>query len=207
MVMHGATYETQTPLGSTFITINTDKDGNPFEVFINAGKSGSDVMSMAEALGRVVSLVLRMQGPVDSREKMKKIIAQLSGIGGARAVGFGPNRVRSLPDAVAKILADHFEFKVNGRVVDVKKSPENADGIKTEENHTNGNGKMHLNGNSIKPVNADGLVSVMTTQPLPLEAEGPKTNDSFDICPECGTSGLVHEEGCTKCYSCGYSAC
>lgn len=207
MVMHGATYETQTPLGSTFITINTDKDGNPFEVFINAGKSGSDVMSMAEALGRVVSLVLRMQGPVDSREKMKKIIAQLSGIGGARAVGFGPNRVRSLPDAVAKILADHFEFKVNGRVVDVKKSPENADSIKAEVTHSNGNGKAHLNGNGIKPVNADGLVSVMMTQPLPLEAEGPKTNDSFDICPECGTSGLVHEEGCTKCYSCGYSAC
>jgi ribonucleoside-diphosphate reductase alpha chain len=26
-------------------------------------------------------------------------------------------------------------------------------------------------------------------------------------CPECGDENLVREEGCTKCYSCGYSKC
>jgi ribonucleoside-diphosphate reductase alpha chain len=33
-------------------------------------------------------------------------VGQLSGIGGGRSLGFGPRRVRSLPDAVARVLAE-----------------------------------------------------------------------------------------------------
>ena len=28
-----------------------------------------------------------------------------------------------------------------------------------------------------------------------------------DICPECGQATVISEEGCRKCYSCGYSEC
>ncbi len=28
-----------------------------------------------------------------------------------------------------------------------------------------------------------------------------------DLCPDCGQAALVSEEGCCKCYSCGYSEC
>jgi ribonucleoside-diphosphate reductase alpha chain len=28
-----------------------------------------------------------------------------------------------------------------------------------------------------------------------------------DLCPECGEAAMVNEEGCRKCYSCGYSEC
>jgi ribonucleoside-diphosphate reductase alpha chain len=28
-----------------------------------------------------------------------------------------------------------------------------------------------------------------------------------DLCPDCGQASLVEEEGCRKCYSCGYSEC
>ena len=28
-----------------------------------------------------------------------------------------------------------------------------------------------------------------------------------DICPECGQASVINEEGCRKCYSCGYSEC
>ena len=28
-----------------------------------------------------------------------------------------------------------------------------------------------------------------------------------DLCPECGQAALVNEEGCRKCYACGYSEC
>ncbi|MFW6068742.1 MAG: ribonucleoside-diphosphate reductase, adenosylcobalamin-dependent, partial [Chloroflexota bacterium] len=28
-----------------------------------------------------------------------------------------------------------------------------------------------------------------------------------DLCPECGEAALVNEEGCRKCYACGYSEC
>ena len=36
------------------------------------------------------------------------MIDQLTGIGGRRPMGFGPNRVRSLPDAMAQVLARHI---------------------------------------------------------------------------------------------------
>jgi ribonucleoside-diphosphate reductase alpha chain len=28
-----------------------------------------------------------------------------------------------------------------------------------------------------------------------------------DLCPDCGEAALVNEEGCRKCYACGYSEC
>jgi hypothetical protein len=28
-----------------------------------------------------------------------------------------------------------------------------------------------------------------------------------NLCPQCGSTTLVYEEGCKKCYSCGYSEC
>jgi ribonucleoside-diphosphate reductase alpha chain len=28
-----------------------------------------------------------------------------------------------------------------------------------------------------------------------------------DLCPECGEAAVVNEEGCRKCYACGYSEC
>jgi len=28
-----------------------------------------------------------------------------------------------------------------------------------------------------------------------------------DLCPECGAASMVNEEGCRKCYSCGFSEC
>src|SRR3989344_3262265 len=120
-VMYGLTYKTQTPLGDAFITINKDGQGNPFEAFITIGKSGSDVAAMADALGRMISLALRLQSQVPARERVRQIVAQLSGIGGMRTIGFGEKRVRSVPDAVAKVLAEEFGFSVNGEVRDLGK--------------------------------------------------------------------------------------
>jgi ribonucleoside-diphosphate reductase alpha chain len=42
------------------------------------------------------------------------VIDQLKGIGGSRSVGFGPNRVTSLPDGIAKILQRHYFPDENG---------------------------------------------------------------------------------------------
>ncbi len=37
--------------------------------------------------------------------------------------------------------------------------------------------------------------------------EGKSAHRNADICSECGNATLVMEEGCMKCYSCGYSKC
>jgi ribonucleoside-diphosphate reductase alpha chain len=198
MMVEGVTYKTQTPVGDTYITLNHDQQGEPFEVFITIGKSGSDVAAMADALGRMISLNLRLAGNLPPRERIRQVISQLSGIGGARSVGFGENRVRSLPDAIAKVLAKQYAFKVNG-VVEDKLVPT-----------SNGNGHVEA------PVSVTADVpapkeEITVLQQLPLQ-EGitmeskPKTH-SADICPECGVSSFVYEEGCGKCYSCGHSEC
>ena len=70
------------------------------------GKAGTDIAADAESLGRMLSLLLRTTAPPNRREMMKLIIEQLQDIGGARPIGFGPKRVLSLPDAVARVLQE-----------------------------------------------------------------------------------------------------
>ena len=66
-------------------------------------------MAFAEALGRLISLVLRTPAPLTQREKVAQIVDQLSGICGSRSIGFGAQRVSSLPDALAQVLNEYTE--------------------------------------------------------------------------------------------------
>lgn len=117
-VLTGTTYRKHTPIGTAYITINANGSGGkePFEVFINVAKVGSDVAADAEGLGRLISLILRMPSPLSPNERARDIIAQLRGIGSGRQQGFGPNRVMSLPDAVAQAIAEHIGFSPNGEL-------------------------------------------------------------------------------------------
>jgi ribonucleoside-diphosphate reductase alpha chain len=40
-----------------------------------------------------------------------------------------------------------------------------------------------------------------------LELPAPTVMKIGDLCPECGEAAVVNEEGCRKCYACGYSEC
>ena len=106
--LRGTTYRMETPIGTAFITVNETAEGDPFEVFLQVGKGGSDTMAVAEALGRLISLSLRMPSPLSAQRRLEEIISQLSRIGGAQPVGFGPSKVLSLPDALARCLAEHI---------------------------------------------------------------------------------------------------
>jgi len=171
MVIKGATYQIDTPVGRAFITVNTDEKGEPFEVFINIGKAGTDVFAMAEGLGRVISLILRMNSPLLGKKKLELIIEQLAGIGGAKSLGFGDNKIRSLPDAVAKVLIRHFALEL-----------------------ANGNGQVK----KVTEVSQPALIATESASPA---------SSSYDFCPDCGEASFAYEEGCKKCYSCGYSEC
>jgi ribonucleoside-diphosphate reductase alpha chain len=105
--LKGETYRLGTPLGTAYITVNANGDGEPFEVFLNVGKAGSDTAAVAEAIGRLISLVLRVPSPLSATRRLKQVVRQLKGIGGGRPLGFGRDRVRSLPDGVAQVLAEH----------------------------------------------------------------------------------------------------
>jgi ribonucleoside-diphosphate reductase alpha chain len=88
--------------------MNEDEENQPFEVFLEIGKAGSDIKAMAEAMGRLMSLILRMASPVSPVERVGEIVKQITGIGGARSYGFGKRRVLSLPDAVGQALAENY---------------------------------------------------------------------------------------------------
>jgi len=104
----GSTYRKDTPLGSAYITVNSDERNEPFEVFLNVGKAGSEVAAVSEAMGRLISLVLRMPASLPPSERLRWVMDEMAGIGGGRPLGFGANRVRSLPDGIAQVLADHL---------------------------------------------------------------------------------------------------
>lgn len=118
----GATYRMETPIGTAFITVNDTTSGDPFEVFVQVGKAGSDTMAVAEALGRLVSLVLRLPSPLSAQRRLKEVINQLSRIGGGQPTGFGAARILSLPDALARTLAEHI-----GHAAEQDESPARPD--------------------------------------------------------------------------------
>ncbi|MBZ0298011.1 MAG: ribonucleoside-diphosphate reductase, partial [Anaerolineae bacterium] len=106
--LSGVTISRKTPFGTAYITMNSDEQGCPFEVFVTVGKAGSDLQADAEGLGRMLSLQLRTTAPQNRMQMLRLIIEQLQGIGGARSVGMGPQRVSSLPDVVAAALVEHY---------------------------------------------------------------------------------------------------
>jgi len=106
-LVQGYTRKLTAPEGKVYITINSDDEG-PLEVFATIGRAGSDIEAMADGMGRLISLTLRLPSTLSQGERAKAVAEQLRGIGGSRSVGFGPAQVRSLPDAIGKAIAMHF---------------------------------------------------------------------------------------------------
>jgi len=176
-VVQGYTRQVSAPEGKINITINSDDHG-PLEIFVNVGKAGSDIAALAEALGRLISLNLRVLSPLSQVDRAQEIAEQLRGIGGSRSVGFGMQQVRSLPDAVARALEMHIESLQGQQVESV---PQASNG--------------HSNGQEVQSSNAVNPLQLST---LPVTG---------NLCPECGCNTMVYEEGCRKCYTCGHSEC
>jgi ribonucleoside-diphosphate reductase alpha chain len=178
--LNGHTFNVSTPLGKAFVTINENGGQQPFEVFINTSKAGSDTAAVSEAIGRLISYILRLASPVEPRERLKEVWRQLSGIGGGRSLGFGPNRVRSLPDGVAQVLAEYLETTMVHNAM-------SQDQVDLPSIESGGNGFNHRSESAHA-----------------METPGQKIGD---LCPECGQAAVVNEEGCRKCYACGFSEC
>lgn len=100
-ILEGVTEKIKTGYGNLYVTLNS-KDGRPFEVFAQIGKCGYSTMADTEAICRLASLALRSHVPV------KKVIEQLSGIGGSSAVYDKGTLIMSIPDAVANVMKKHF---------------------------------------------------------------------------------------------------
>ncbi|MDB4879039.1 MAG: ribonucleoside-diphosphate reductase, adenosylcobalamin-dependent, partial [Gemmatimonadetes bacterium] len=178
--LRGTTHRLETPLGTMFVNITEDDKGQPFEVFITLGKAGGSAMADAEAMGRLISLALRSGIPIMEVHK------QLRGISSDRAVGLGPNKVLSVPDAIGIALEQWWRDK---------------QGVQQE-----------LGVSPVAAAPAAAPVVVRTSG----SAGGGQTEMSYEAynggetfmgtCPDCG-SQLEYAEGCVKCHVCGFSEC
>lgn len=175
--LHAIVLKGKTPYGSVFITISEDPSGFPFEVFITIGKSGSDLQAQAESMGRMFSLALQSQS-VENRLDMLRILTdQNRGIGGSRSYGFGPNRVSSFPDAVAKIIEEYISPKYSS---DKK---------------------------AINEMQSFSVLGEMKGPAYPNIQESLIHISGADICPECSNVTFTRTDGCGVCHNCGYSEC
>ena len=168
-MLKGRTIKMDCPLGDLYVTINEDDRGRPFEVFCTLGKAGGAAMADSEAIGRLVSLSLRSGIPITA------VRDQLRGISCDRAVGVGPNKVLSAPDAIAQAF-DHYLAEKEGVQVEMKIG-------------------------ATAPTRA-AAAAVTASHPYVDE-----TAAALGACPSCGASHLAFEEGCRKCYVCGFSDC
>jgi len=187
-VLRGTTIRKDTPLGVMFVNITEDEKGQPFELFLNLGKAGGSAMADAEAIGRLVSLALRSGIP------LMEIHRQLRGISSDRAVGLGPNKVMSMPDAVGIALEQWWREK---------------QGIQQDLLQQN-------TPSVVSPVSSlmPPMAAVVPTSRPPqgaeqMQAETFSTGGGevfMGTCPDCG-SQLEFAEGCVKCHVCGFSEC
>jgi ribonucleoside-diphosphate reductase alpha chain len=173
----------ETPLGVMFVHITEDDRGQPFEVFVTLGKAGGAAMADAEAVGRLISLALRSGIP------LMQIHRQLRGISSDRAVGLGPNKVLSMPDAIGLALEEWFRDK---------------QGVQQE---LLGDQTPGLGG----AVPAREQITVTSTPANQIQmtfesANGGGSESFIGTCPDCG-SQLEFAEGCVKCHVCGFSEC
>ena len=171
-MLSGRTMKMDSPLGDLYVTINEDDQGKPFEVFCTLGKAGGAAMADSEAIGRLISLSLRSGIPITA------VRDQLRGISCDRAVGVGPQKVLSAPDAIAQALERYMSEKQGVQAelpinVPVRAAP--------------GGG-----GAAVQPDHSPFVDHTATT---------------LGACPECGAGQLAFEEGCKRCYVCAFSEC
>ncbi len=101
--LSGEIVKTKTGSGTLYTSIGFDECGQPIEIFINISKHGSEVSAFSEALGRVISIALQGGIPVS------RIAETLIGITGESATWDNGRLIKSIPDAVGKILRDYAE--------------------------------------------------------------------------------------------------
>jgi ribonucleoside-diphosphate reductase alpha chain len=180
-MLRGRTIKMMSPLGDLYVTINEDEQGRPFEVFTTLGKAGGAANADAEAIGRLASLALRSGIPVTA------VRDQLRGISCDRAVGIGPNKVLSAPDAIAQAI-ERYLLEREGVQEELPIGP-----------RIQGMGAVVPS--AAPPPAAPGAQ-------VQLSSVHEQVQESFlGACPDCGSSHMAYEEGCVKCHVCGYSEC
>jgi ribonucleoside-diphosphate reductase alpha chain len=192
--LRGTTIRKETPLGVMFVNITEDDKGQPFEVFLTLGKAGGSAMADAEAMGRLISLALRSGIPI------MEIHRQLRGISSDRAVGLGPNKVLSVPDAIGIAIEEWHRDRVTGVQQELMPPTPPVGGPAVSPTEMT-ESMTHQVPASLLRAQSGGNGEMELQLGLQHSAE-----TFIGTCPDCG-SQMEYAEGCVKCHVCGFSEC
>jgi ribonucleoside-diphosphate reductase alpha chain len=175
-LIDGITVKENTPWGSIYVTLNYDING-PFELFINLGKSGSELKAMVEALARVISIYLR-----GSNGNLRVIIKTLQNLSGKESWFLKDQNddepVWSIPDIISRVLS---------KALDAIESK--TDFVSEIENESVSEQTVEIKKDKVE------------------ESPVIKTRDYGKlVCPQC-SSPMEIASGCAICMSCGFSPC
>jgi hypothetical protein len=165
-------------------------------LWLVAGKSGTEIQSLCEAICRLTNLLLTYQVPV------AEIVRQLRGIRGADSEGLGPHRVLGLADLIGKVLQEApATLKVGAATVAVAQAvtaaatvlePTKVEAVMPLSDSQNGNSVVKSGSELLSPSLLDLSENI----------------HRMGLCAECG-SELQAMNGCSggACLVCGFSSC
>ena len=176
-VLESKTVQVATGRGKIYITLSFTSDGHLFEVFTNHGKAGGNDSAMAEALSRMISLSLRSGVSPNHVADQLRYIVD-------NPIVVGGQHIYSVPDAIAQVLEEHAFLPPQGIM------------------------SSNVDSSQIALLNPPSSDDVGMPQVAPTVANGRSDGAPFaENCPECFAPNMAYEEGCMKCYSCGFSKC
>ncbi|MEA4883987.1 MAG: adenosylcobalamin-dependent ribonucleoside-diphosphate reductase [Clostridia bacterium] len=210
----GVTKRIATPSGTLWATMNL-YDSTPFEMFCQIGRAGTDIYAFTESIARLISLSLR--AGIDPTE----VARQLRGIGGSGQIGFGPNRVLSVPDAIGRMLEQCIQSKYAGP--EWATPPERGiagQSASSEAAASGPEGTCDSSQQATLPFVGNGGDAAESDDDS-SSSESHSHEDGHDedhgghgkhvtrhdLCPQCGNYSLIYASGCSECKLCGYSAC
>jgi ribonucleoside-diphosphate reductase alpha chain len=183
-----------TGYGDTYVIISLDKQGRPFEMFLEKGDVGGYENAFVKSLAKTISVALR--SGVDPEEVYSNLIGTK-----APKTGFGGEeykQVESIPDGFGRALkrVHEGEAEINGTPVrevvemvgDSVQGMKIADGgTKSKTSHTETAADVEIDAGS------DGA---------------PSLDPGEDCwCDDPTDRRIIYNEGCKKCESCGWSQC
>ncbi|WP_423774838.1 adenosylcobalamin-dependent ribonucleoside-diphosphate reductase [Aneurinibacillus aneurinilyticus] len=124
-VLRGQTFKTPTPFGKAYVTINENEAKEIEEVFVKLGKTGADIGVIADGLAIALTLALSPRlSALSPAEKLAWITKKYRRMSGATPIGFGPNKVESLPDAIGKVFEQYADSGAEATVEEYDTTPE-----------------------------------------------------------------------------------
>ena len=180
-----------TPFGNMHVKVSVDPvSGREREVFAQLGKGGDVANSDLEAICRILSLWLRSNG------SLKMAVKQLDGIGSSLSVPTKDGRIMSLADGLATALERYMAAKKEVGLHSLLLGG-------AEPDLSNRPGAKQI----AQPAAAAATTPAAARPAAAARKPEPRNVAQYKLkCPAC-SGVLAFEEGCVKCYGCGFSQC